>query len=633
MAEKMGNEAENIEKDILGTTRMILDSIPEALFVVSPEGKYIEVNYAACQLLGYERTELLELAMRDVTPSHLYEENVMKFTELKQKGKMFEEIVFRRKDGIELNAEIYGTVLKDGNYLGTVRDITERLQMQEELKEKNKQLQNQLLVNNKSLNKLESTVEALRESKEKYKELFQNANDIIYTTDLEGNFLSINQVGLKTYGYNAEEMIRYNLTDIVHPSFVDLCLDYFGQKLTGSKHITGPYEVLTVTKDGRNIWVEVRTRLIKKNEVPVGLQGIVRDITERKQMIEAIKKTEQEKDLILSSISEIVSFQDMDMRIRWANVMASKTHNIPIDEIIGRHCYEVWQHSNSPCLGCPVKETLERGEKASGEITTPDGIIWQIKSFPVKDEDNKVIGVVKITKDITERKRMESEMARFDRMNLIGEMAASFGHEIRNPMAVIKGFLQLLYEKKDLDSYRSHFEIMIEEVDRANSIITEYLSLAKNKAVNLRSQSLNSIIEALYPLIFADALHGDKLIELELKDIPFIIIDKNDIHQLILNLVRNGLEAMTKGGALTIRTYLDDKEVVLAIKDQGIGIERSIQPKLGIPFITTKENGIGIGLPICYSIADRNKAQIGFETSSKGTTFYVRFPSMSAVIE
>ncbi|KUO63848.1 MAG: hypothetical protein APF84_14620 [Gracilibacter sp. BRH_c7a] len=737
------------------STHALLEHIPEALFVVSPEGKYIEVNNAACQLLGYERIELLELTMMNVTPSHLYKETAMKFTDLKQKGKIFNEIVLKRKDGTELDAEIYGVALKDGNYLGTVRDITkrkemerklreseetyrnlvemspdaivvhcegkvsfinqagvslygvkdaqdmigkevinyvhpdfrslaikriteilqnkkpapfayeklfradgsiahveiaaapfqvnnnsiqvvvrditERKEMEQRLKEKTYQLEEQLFLNNKYSKNLESIVEALQESKDKYKELFQNANDIIYTTDLEGKFLSLNQVGLKTYGYKPEEIISFDLTKIVHPDFVDLCLDYFQQKLSGSKDMTGPYEVLTVTKEGRKIWVEVSTRLIKKDQVPVGLQGIARDITERKQMIETIKKAEQEKDLILSSISEMVVFYDEEMKIRWANAMASEMRNASLDEMIGQYCYEIWHNSSSTCPNCPVKETLESGNKVSREIATPDGNIMQIKSFPVLDE-NHVIGAVEIAKDITERKRIENEMARLDRMNLIGEMAASFGHEIRNPMAVIRGFLQMLYDKNDLRFYRDHFEIMIEEVDRANSIITEYLSLAKNKVVDLRAQSLNSIIEVLYPLILADALHDDKSIELELMDIPSIVIDKNDIHQLILNLVRNGLEAMTKGGVVIIKTYQDDEEVVLEIKDAGKGIEPSIIPNLGMPFITTKENGTGIGLAICYSIADRNQAHIGFETSNKGTNFYVRFSIMKPIV-
>ncbi len=476
------------------------------------------------------------------------------------------------------------------------------------------------------LSDLESTVTALRESKEKYKELFQNANDIIYTTDLEGNFLSVNKVGLKTYGYTEQEVLNINFSNIVHPSYTELYMNYLQRKLTRSKPMTGHYEILTVTKDDKKIWLEVSIRLIKKNGEPVGLQGIARDITEKKQMIEAMAKAEQEKDLILSSISEIVVFRDMEMRIRWANAMASETLNIPIDQMIGRHCYELWQHRDSFCLNCPVKETLESGNKASGEISTPDGVIWQIKSFPVKDDSNNVIGTVEIAKDITGRKKMQMEMARFDRMNIIGEMAASFGHEIRNPMTVVKGFLQLLSDKDGLDPYRNYFQIMIEEVDRANAIITEYLSLAKNKVINLKNQSLNPIIEAMYPLILADAIHEDKVIELELQDLPLLMVDKNDIHQLILNLVRNGLEAMSKGGVLTIMTYQDGEEVVLAIKDQGKGIEPSIISKLGMPFITTKEDGVGIGLAICYSIVDRNNAQIGFETSSEGTTFNVRFP-------
>lgn len=230
-----------------------------------------------------------------------------------------------------------------------------------------------------------------------------------------------------------------------------------------------------------------------------------------------------------------------------------------------------------------------------------------------------------VVNDNTERKALELEIYRLDRLNLVGEMAAGIGHEIRNPMTTVRGFLQMLGGKEECVRHKEYFNLMIEELDRANSIITEFLSLAKNKAVDLKAQNLNNIVEAIFPLIQADAIRSDKYINMELENTPDLLLDDKEIRQLILNLFRNGLESMSPGGSLTIKTFTDGKEVVLAVKDQGKGIETDTLDKLGTPFYTTKDTGTGLGLAVCYSIAARHNATIKVETNSGGTTFFVRF--------
>ena len=227
--------------------------------------------------------------------------------------------------------------------------------------------------------------------------------------------------------------------------------------------------------------------------------------------------------------------------------------------------------------------------------------------------------------DITELRRYQQQMARLDCLNLVGEMAAGFGHEIRNPMTTVRGFLQLLGGKERYAQDKEIMDIMIEELDRANAIITEYLTLAKNKKVELKKQSLNQKVKDILPLLQADALKQDKSIEVQLGDIPYLVIDCNEIKQLLLNLVRNGLEAMQSGGVLSIKTCWEDDGVSLLVQDQGPGIPAEVLKKLGTPFFTTKDNGIGLGLAICYNIAQRHQAKIDIATGAGGTIFCVRF--------
>ncbi|KUG03998.1 signal transduction histidine kinase, nitrogen specific, ntrb [hydrocarbon metagenome] len=242
------------------------------------------------------------------------------------------------------------------------------------------------------------------------------------------------------------------------------------------------------------------------------------------------------------------------------------------------------------------------------------------------DVSEKFKGIVIMFTDITEVKQMEAAMSRLDRLHLVGEMAASIGHELRNPMTTVRGYLQILGERDEYLTDKDSFDLMIEELDRANSIITEFLSLAKNKMVKLERNNLDEIVMSIFPLIQAQAMAQDMTIELGLCQAPDLYVDDKEIRQLILNLVCNGLEAMAPGGTLRIETSVRDGEIVLAIRDQGRGVEPAILEKLGTPFLTTKSDGTGLGLAVCYGIASRHNARIDVDTSESGTTFTIAFP-------
>ncbi len=239
-------------------------------------------------------------------------------------------------------------------------------------------------------------------------------------------------------------------------------------------------------------------------------------------------------------------------------------------------------------------------------------------------EDN-LVGWVVILTDITEKCLLTDELARLERLNIIGEVAAGIGHEVRNPLTTVRGYLQLFTRKeKYVDDYEK-LEIMIEELDRANSIITEFLSLAKNKSSEKKLGNLNGTIQALFPLLQADAFRLGHEIQAVAGDIAASYYNEKEIRQLILNLVRNGLEAMNCAGTITIKTYPEDDKIILAVQDTGTGIPKEVLNKLGTPFVTTKDTGTGLGLSICYRIVARHDAKIEVKTSAKGTTFFVKF--------
>ncbi|WP_019849738.1 nitrogen regulation protein NR(II) [Desulfitobacterium sp. PCE1] len=236
-----------------------------------------------------------------------------------------------------------------------------------------------------------------------------------------------------------------------------------------------------------------------------------------------------------------------------------------------------------------------------------------------------------VSQDITEKKRLEKEMVRLERLNLIGQMAAGIGHEIRNPMTTVRGYLQYLSKKDKYSDQVETFQLMIEELDRANEIITEYLFLSQDRVVDFKRLNLNTIIHHLYPLLSVHTKIEDMNIKLNLGSIPDLYLDEKELRQLILNLARNGLEAMSAKGTLTIATYSQQGNVILEVEDQGTGIPNDIKDKIGTPFFTTKLNGTGLGMAICYSIAARHNATIGFQSSPQGTKVRVKFQGCRGV--
>lgn len=350
--------------------------------------------------------------------------------------------------------------------------------------------------------------------------------------------------------------------------------------------------------------------------------------------LEEDRNINQEKAYRLASIVESTNDGIVGMTtdgiVTYWNPGAVRVYGYAETEIVGKSIFSIVPED----LQEESKEVIAsalRGEKVTNyetrRISRDRGIIDISLSISlIKDNYGKVLGISSIVRDIGEEKRMEQELIRLDRLNLIGELAAGISHEVRNPMATVRGFIQLLKEKEGCKDYDTYFDLMVEELDRANGILTEFLSISHNKKTERQWRNLNEVIKSLLPLLEANAVGSDKRIRAELGELPQILMDDKEIRQVILNLSRNGLEAMSAGGVLSIRTYCWDEQVVLEIADQGHGISPEIIERLGTPFFTTKSEGTGLGLAICYGIANRHNAMIQVESSDSGTTFKVIFP-------
>lgn len=566
-----------------------IDKSPDGVFVINTRGYYIDVNSAGCEMLGYSRQELLKLHISDIDTNL---QDIDHFNELRPSGEVIDdERTLRRKDGKEIIVHIKSVSLGDDLLISYVRDITNR----------------------------RLTEKALIETERKFKLYVDKSPDGIFVADSEGRYVDVNPAACMLLGYTRDELLKLSIRDVA--TLEDGIKNFERLKNIGEM-ITEERKL--IRKDGSLIDVEIRASVLGN-----GLyMAYVTDITERK--IAEIRLRESEtlfSKTFHSNPNALAVTTFPDGRYIDVNESFLRMHEYSREEVIGRTSYElkIWANSQQRKELIKMIEADGKVQNYDIELYTKTGkILKGLFSLEMIEFNGQICNLGCFT-DLTEKINIEQEIIRLDRLNLIGEMSASIGHEVRNPMTTVRGFLQLLGNEETDSRKKQYYEIMIDELDRANSIITEFLSLAKDKAVKLQPKSLNTVINTLYPLLSSDAIKQDKRIVLNKGDIPNIPLDDKEMRQLIINLVKNGLESMHPGGILTIGTYSINNEVVLFVEDEGSGISPDLLDKLGNPFLTTKETGTGLGLAVCYSIANRHNAAIDVKTGSSGTIFNVRF--------
>ncbi|MFP7296850.1 PAS domain S-box protein [Neobacillus niacini] len=518
-----------------------------------------------------------------------------------------------------------------------------------------------LLELNKVNKRLDRTTLNLRRTEALSKAISETITDTIVTFDNQGSILSVNPAVTHMFGYKVNELVEKHILKLF-PKWENELFNHSPHSFLSTirESVGNIIEVVANRKDNGSFYADllIASTIIEDEQIFV---CTIRDVTERKQ-IEEVKKQRfmnlehivKERTLELTKSNEklqkeieerkkiaenmfrtqerfrkifdsspclmaILSQKDftfIEVNTSWTKYMEYSSDEL-INQKINSKTFVDEATENYLDLNKKSRNRKIRYETKNGEIRS--GLL----SNELIDIHSEPCMLVVLT-DITERVHLENEMYRLDRLNLIGEMAAGIAHEIRNPMTTVQGFLQLSRNK--VGNLTTDFiDLMLEELNRANSIITEFLNLAKNKISVKKKQNLNAIIEALSPLIQAEAFRSNKQLKLELEVCPDIYLDEKEIRQLILNIALNGLDAMNSNGKLTIKTFNDNDTLVLQIKDEGKGIAPEVLSKLGTPFFTTKETGTGLGLAICYSVAKRHDAQIEIKTGDNGTTFSVLF--------
>lgn len=590
----------------------ILDGIPTPVFYRDTCGRFQFANKAFAIAIGLARGDILGQSLFKVLPEDLASKyRAMDLDLLTNAGIQTYEWEFQHANGNRYDVIFNKAPLSNSEeqfigVVGTFIDITQRKEAQE----------------------------ALRLSEEKFRGIFRQSPIGIAVYNPTGQLIDVNTAMTDILGIESIDDVRhFNLFADRHFKHGDehilnkLAILSYEEELDFDK--IRSVKAYKTNKTGKSFIKYFISPLRYPDGSIEGFLVQVQDITQQKKAAEALQTSEANLRRLTDNMIDMIGQVNIAGDYEYITPSCHSMLGYEAEEMLGRSFYEFVHPQDME----NVKEHFTSAfrsktfSKFDYRYLSKDGSYIYVETVVniIFDKKGRIYGAVLVSRDISDRKRMESELSRLDRLKTVGEMAAGLGHEIRNPMTTVRGFLQMLGDNTEFRDYQEVFDLMIEELDDANSIISEFLSLAKDKPLYSEQGNLNDILMAIYPLISADAIKSDKEVKMQLKNIPDLMLDSKEIRQLIFNMTRNGLESMKAGQVLTIKTYQEDDMIVLQIQDQGCGIQDEILDNLGTPFYTTKDMGVGLGLPICFNIAARHNARIDVNTSSQGTTFWIKF--------
>lgn len=348
---------------------------------------------------------------------------------------------------------------------------------------------------------------------------------------------------------------------------------------------------------------------------------------------EGLKVTLNELAELKQALNEATIFAVMDENDHfiYVNEKFCEVSKYSQEELIGKHAGILYSGYHPVEYFEELLEEVSKGKVWNGEILNKakDGTTYWVDStmVPFLDKNGKKYKHISIQYDITEKKRTEETLQKAEKLSMVGELAAGFAHEIRNPLTTIKGFVQLLTESTNETVFT---KTILEEIDRINSIVSDFMIFARPHQADFSKCNLASILQSAARFLEPEALLRNVIIITHFPNKEVLISgEKNQLKQVFLNILKNAIEAIPKGGIVTISIEEREKEVDVIIEDTGIGMTEEQLKKLGEPFFTTKATGNGLGLMVTYKIIQDHKGRINVESDgqNKGTAFIITFPS------
>jgi len=601
--------------------RRLFETAKDGIIILDAEtGKIVDVNPFLINLLGYTKEKFIEKEIWEIGFLKDIAANKDKFLELQQKKYVrYENLPLETADGRKINVEFVSNEYLVNNQKViqcNIRDITERMRVEK----------------------------ALLESEERYRQLVNLSPDAIVVHS-EGRFVFVNPAAVKLFGgKNPNDILGKPIIEFVHPDFRNTVQNRVQQISEG--HTVQLIEEKFIQLDGTVIDVEVAALPFNYEDKP-SVQVVFRDITEHKRAEEEIVMLAHS----LRSINECVSITDMEDRIIFVNESFLKTYGYNENELIGKHMSIVRSLNNSPgSVGEILPSTLHGGWQGELWNKRKDGNEFPIylSTTIINDKKSKPLGLIGVAKDITEFKRAENELIesreRAEQSDkLKSEFLAQMSHEIRTPLNAIVGnvdFLNQLYDKSMDTDTRDCFD----SIGLASKRIIRTVDLILNAAeirtsdykplfvkIDLNSEILSNLYQE-YQLL-AKQKKLEFIYNCTEKDTK-VMADAYSITQIFANLIDNAIKYTKKGKVEILLGKNITGNIMVELKDTGIGISKEFIPKIFAPFMQEEQGytrsfeGNGLGLALVKNYCKINNATIEVESEKNvGSTFRVIFGS------
>jgi two-component system cell cycle sensor histidine kinase/response regulator CckA len=597
--------------------------------------RIIFTNPAFAQISGYSIEELRSLTPDQVMAMVHPEDQALVWGRFRDRleGKRYE---YRgiRKDGSVRWLEMVATRIEyqgKAAIYGALVDITERIRMEE----------------------------ALRQSEERYRTLFEQSKDAIYFSTREGMLVAVNQSFLDLFGYSRKELQRVKAQQMYanpddRPVF---------QREIESNGSVRDFEQKLRKKDG-TVMDCLLTATVRRAEDGgiAGYQGTIRDITEHKRMDEAIKQSEMKYRTILDAMEEGYFEVDLAGNLIFFNDALCKISGYPREKLVGINNRDYATPEIAKRMYRIFNQIYHTGEPAritDYEVIGKDGstIILELSASLMRDHKGTPIGFRGIARDVTERKHVEQEQKKLEaqlqhiqRMESIGTLAGGIAHNFNNILMGISGNTSLLLLETDpADSHYQRIKNIEKMVDSASKLTRQLLGYARGGTYEVRPINLNQVIEETANTFWA-AKRDISIHQQLAEDLWMVRADQGQIEQVLLNLFVNAGDAMPRGGKLFIRsTNVTHKDMsgkaysvkpgtyaLITVRDTGVGMDEKTAERLFEPFFTTKGfgKGTGLGLASTYGIIKAHGGYIDVDSKEgQGATFYVYLPASEKVPE
>ncbi|MEH6945303.1 ATP-binding protein [Bacillus sp. JJ722] len=576
----------------------------DALIITNTDLKVIKINERAKQVLQRSMDACIGTSIRDflkLVPDEVFQ---YQMALLKNKGIYIDEWLMNDDLGNSIHVE-FEAIFNKSYYLFVIREIAS-----------NQKNERDYDFTDKRLIEIQ-----LKESKEIFAYIFEQAIDAIVLLNDDGIILEANDVACRIFELEKELLVGSQIEDFIMKK--DKKFYQVNARFQQNGEIRE--ELFYLMPNGQRKLLEFTS---KKMDGTNKIITIFRNVSERYEMEVKLRKSERRFRTIFDGMSDgLILWKNNE--IFDVNQAGAKVLKLSKKRIKTMSLEELFRYIPQKDKG--LEKMLQKLEKQNNvedilSFTNFDGKMMHLE-FSTKK--NLVSGLhLTVFKVVTEKLELQEQLRKSDTLSVVGELAAGIAHEIRNPMTALKGFIQLLQSSIQED-FSNYFEIITSELKRIDLIITEFLILAKPQAVQYEEQDINTIVQETITLLSAESMLYNIVFEKQLYEKPLLLYcEANQLKQVFINIVKNAIESMRSGGCITISTVLhNEKMVKITISDEGCGISEEKVKRLGEPFYTTKDRGTGLGLMVSYKIIEEHNGWIEVESLvGKGTTFSIFLP-------